>query len=90
MSLRAAAYAGGCIAHPVSKHEEITSEVSEYAADINIIMAYYNVLDDWKDERKFSKLLLSLLLKGKMKKACKRQPQKAAEDKRASRQTVRT
>lgn len=66
-----------CIAHPLSKHEEITSEVSEYAADMNIILAYYNLLDDWKDDRKLSKLFLSLLLRGKMKKACSRRPQKA-------------
>ena len=66
-----------CIAHPLSKHEEITSEVSGYAADMNIIMAYYNLLDDWKDDRKLSKLFLSLLLRGKMKKACSRRPQKA-------------
>ena len=66
-----------CIAHPVSKHEEITSEVSAYAADMNIILAYYNLLDDWRDDRKPLKLFLSVLLRGKMKNACKRQPQKA-------------
>ena len=68
-----------CIAHPASKHEEITSEVSEYAADMNMIMAYYNVLDDWKDEHRLSKLLMVLLLRGKTQKACGRQMQKAAK-----------
>lgn len=66
-----------CIAHPAAKHEEITSEVSEYAADMNIVLTYYNLLDDWKDERKLSKLLLSFLFRAKIKKASARHPEKS-------------
>ncbi len=66
-----------CVAHPLVKHEEITSEISSYAADLNIIMAYCNMLDDWKDEKKLSRLLLAFALRGKMKKACRRRPEKA-------------
>ena len=71
-----------CVAHPLVKHEEITSEISSYAADLNMIMAYCNMIDDWNDDRKFSRLLLSFALKGKMKKACGRRPEKAKKIKK--------
>ncbi len=44
-----------CIAHPAIKHEERRSKVTDYVADMNVLMAYYKCVDDWSDERKFSK-----------------------------------
>lgn len=43
-----------CLAHPTSKHWMLTNEFSEYAADLNIALAYHNFIDDWEDEKKFS------------------------------------
>lgn len=41
-----------CIAHPIKKRKVIkNSRVVEYASDMNIILAYYNMMDNWKDER---------------------------------------
>lgn len=59
-----------CMIHPISKHDELTGEVWEYAADMSIVLAYYNMLDDWKDDKKFSRLIFSWMLRPKMKKAC--------------------
>ena len=39
-----------CGVHPVVKHSCHTSEVTAYAADINVLLAYYSCLDNWQDE----------------------------------------
>ena len=59
-----------CIAHPFEKHPTRVNSFSEYAADMNIILSYYSLLDDWSDEKKLKGLVLSRLLAGREKKAC--------------------
>ena len=51
-----------CIAHPLGKHETRTNRFSEYAADMNLVLAYYNCMDDWSDEHKLHRLALAKLL----------------------------
>ncbi|MBQ8803351.1 MAG: hypothetical protein IJZ53_06950 [Tyzzerella sp.] len=46
-----------CVVHPVKKQKMLYNEITEYAADMNIILTYYKLLDDWKDEK--SKLSLT-------------------------------
>ena len=41
-----------CLPHPIKKHPVITGEMTAYAADMNVLLAYYDILDDWEDERK--------------------------------------
>jgi len=52
-----------CIAHPFEKHPTRQTKITEYAADMNLILSYYSCLDDWNDEHKLHKLLLAKLLK---------------------------
>lgn len=40
-----------CIVHPAKKQKMLWNEVTEYAADMNIILTYYKLLDDWEDEK---------------------------------------
>lgn len=40
-----------CIVHPAKKQKMLWNEVTEYAADMNVILTYYKLLDDWKDEK---------------------------------------
>lgn len=56
-----------CFLHPFKPHIELTSDVAEYCAEMNILMAYFNAEDDWKDEHKISGLCLILLLRKKVK-----------------------
>jgi hypothetical protein len=44
-----------CALHPTKKRMVWTNEATDYAADMNVILAYYNLVDDWKDERAYSK-----------------------------------
>ena len=52
-----------CIAHPTKKQHMVRNEITDYAADMGMLLAYYKLLDDGEDEG--SKLASSraLLLK---------------------------
>lgn len=57
-----------CIPHPVHKHRECYNEFSSYVADMNLLLTYYKLEDDWKDEKKILKLAGAEALKGKIRK----------------------
>lgn len=40
-----------CLVHPVKKQKMLYNEMTEYAADMNIILTYHKFADDWKDEK---------------------------------------
>ena len=40
-----------CIVHPAKKQKFLFNEITEYAADMNMILTYYKLLDDWNDEK---------------------------------------
>lgn len=39
-----------CVPHPVKKHPAFTTQVTAYAASMNLALAYYQCLDDWNDD----------------------------------------
>lgn len=43
-----------CLLHPASKRPWTDNGFVHYAADLNVLLAYYNLMDDWLDERKYS------------------------------------
>ncbi len=51
-----------CAVHPVRTQKVRKSRITEYAADMNLILTYYKCLDDWNDEKKFSRLCFAKLL----------------------------
>ena len=65
-----------CIAHPAKKHLERRNAVSDYCADMNIILTYYKCMDDWDDEKKKTSYLYGALLKKEIKQLEKRYPHK--------------
>lgn len=54
-----------CIVHPASRHSYSTSEITDYAADMNVALAYLNQLDNWHDDKNFMSLIFARMLKGK-------------------------
>lgn len=40
-----------CVVHPVGKHPYAKSEAALYAAKMNLLLCYDNLLDDWRDDR---------------------------------------
>ncbi len=58
-----------CVAHPVKKRNVAGgSSLIDYASDMNIILAYYNLEDNWQDERSLLAGSAGLLLRGAFKK----------------------
>ncbi len=57
-----------CITHPVKKHLERKNAISEYCADMNILLTYYKCIDDWEDEKKKTSYLYGSLLKKEIKR----------------------
>ncbi len=40
-----------CLVHPMKRQKMLSNEITEYAADMNIVLTYYKMEDDWKDEK---------------------------------------
>jgi len=58
-----------CLAHPLNKRNVIrNSEIVDYASDMNIILAYYNLEDNWKDEHSLLSAAVKQFLIGGYKK----------------------
>lgn len=67
-----------CLAHPFEKHPARVSPFTAYAADMNLLLSYYQCLDDWSDDKKVSKKAASLLLRRHFARISKAYPEKAA------------
>lgn len=63
-----------CKTHPVKKQEMLQSKMTEYAADMNLILSYYHLKDDWEDERKPGSLLGLHALGRKAEKTARQYP----------------
>lgn len=63
-----------CALHPLQQRTAFTNRHTSYAADMNVMLAYYQRLDDWQDERKASALLQSRILGRSMEQAAARYP----------------
>lgn len=43
-----------CLLHPLTRRDWVDGPYIRYAADMNVALAYYNCLDDWRDDGKKS------------------------------------
>ena len=41
---------GLCLPHPRKPHQWLSTEITDYAADMNVALAYLKCLDDWEDD----------------------------------------
>jgi hypothetical protein len=58
-----------CIVHPLQKRAIVKNNLLiDYAADMNIILAYYKLEDDWKDERSKKSFAVMQVLKPAFRK----------------------
>ena len=48
-----------CALHPIRKRPWIDNRYIQYAADMNVVLGYYNCLDDWEDDGKYSAKFLA-------------------------------
>lgn len=54
-----------CAAHPCSKHCFVSSDITDYASDMNVALAYLNQLDNWHDDKNLFSLIYARILKKK-------------------------
>ena len=67
-----------CAAHPIHTHTWSASPVTEYAADMNVLLAYHNLMDNWNDERSIISRSEAALISGSYRKAAEKYPEKSA------------
>ena len=66
-----------CAAHPVKPHEYAVNPVMDYAADLNVMLAYHKCADNWQDDRNPAFLAAKKALAGAYRSAAARQMDKA-------------
>lgn len=63
-----------CLLHPMKKRKARSNAIQEYAAQMNILLAYYNLVDDWKDEKSYTKKTIASMLEKDYKRVAKQYP----------------
>lgn len=66
-----------CAIHPRGRRPIVRNQVLDYGADMNLLLAYYNLLDDWLDEKRISAKLGSDLMKKHVRKVEENYPRQA-------------
>lgn len=66
-----------CAIHPRGRRPIVKNQVLDYGADMNLLLAYYNLLDDWLDEKRISAKLGSDLMKKHVRKVEENYPRQA-------------
>ena len=71
-----------CALHPTKKRTALMNEITDYAAAMNVLLAYHNLVDDWKDDHNYTKRTMAGVLKKSYDIAAKEYPRqvKALEE----------
>ena len=74
---------GRCIMHPKKPRAYVRTECLDYAADMNVALAYYKCLDDWNDDRNVAGRASVALLEAPFRGVRERNPRACAAIERA-------
>ena len=66
-----------CLVHPAKKQWMITNEITDYAADMNLLLSYFHFVDDLEDEKKLSGGAGKMVYGRRAQKIQKKYPKKA-------------
>jgi len=67
-----------CVVHPLKKHNCRQSEFTDYAADMNVALAYLNQLDNWNDDKNLLSLIAAKSLKKQYGEIAEKWPRQVA------------
>lgn len=62
-------YNEGCILHPMKKQLILQNNITDYASALNVILSYYNLLDDWEDNRDIKSFAAAKMLQREFNKS---------------------
>lgn len=65
---------GKCKLHPFEKKVFLMNSKTEFAADMNIALAYYKFLDDWNDDKSYSAFVNMQIFKKETKRIAEKYP----------------
>lgn len=65
-----------CVVRPVKKMDMLQNDITEYTAEMNVILSYYHFIDDWEDEKSMAGLAGSKLLGKSVKGIIAKYPDK--------------
>ena len=51
-----------CILHPITRRPWLDSDVIRYCADMNVVLAYYNCMDNWQDDHSLPGRMMASVL----------------------------
>ncbi|MCR5467558.1 MAG: DUF5685 family protein [Lachnospiraceae bacterium] len=68
-----------CALHPTRKQRAYVSEIVEYAADMNVLLTYQNLFDDWEDDKDVGKRAVILFLEKEYAKLKEKYPRQSAK-----------
>lgn len=52
-----------CALHPAKKRTSRINEITDYAAGMNVVLAYQNMMDDWKDDKNYTMRTMAGMIK---------------------------
>lgn len=67
-----------CSVHPLKEKNVVENKYIDYAADMTVLLAYFKCIDDWEDERSFTKKLSGNFLKKDYERLEKQYPRQVA------------
>ncbi len=66
-----------CATHPGKKKTAYINEATQYASDMNVLLSYYNLVDDWKDDRSYTRHMLARMLEKEQMRLLDKYPRQA-------------
>lgn len=67
-----------CALHPTKKRTIWMNDATDYAADMNLILAYHNLIDDWKDDKAYTKKAFAKMLDKDYNRIMEKYPRQVA------------
>lgn len=63
-----------CLVHPIGRKSLVKSEIIDYVADMNLILSYYNLIDNYNDEKSKISKSLADSIKEDVNQVCEKYP----------------